>query len=153
MTAIVGVAGPKGFLLGDRRVTDGTGHRWVVPAKVFAGPYLLAGAAGLLACVKRIERAVAKAEHPSELVECVDDESEALALFRGKLWSIDSDEAYELPQKVFAIGSGGDEARAFMAGRGGDDEAAARAALKFVADVRNDCGDGMRLVRAPGRIG
>lgn len=146
MTAIVGVAGAKGFLAGDRRVTQ-CGSRSTVPTKVFAGPYLCAGVCGMLADVFQVKKAIRTAEALEDIQAVLSEDSEALVLKGGKLYCVDSTMVLPMPGPIAAIGSGGDEARAFLAGRRDHTEAGVRAALGYVAGVRCDCGDSVTFAR------
>lgn len=145
MSVIIGTAD---FLIGDRRVSDGSGQRLLPRDKVFGNKRLVAGAVGFYASTAAVRDAVKRgAAKPGDLVHAVCDESEALCLYRGELWVVDSDSVERVRRPYHAIGSGADAALGYLAGCGSWEESACRAALKFTFTRRLDCGDGVRVTR------
>jgi hypothetical protein len=133
----------------DRRVTSGASiYR---PArKVVRGPGVIAAFCGDGAACTRAMRAVASGEgDPHVLAEVCDG---LLVTDEGEIWSLWSKLAERTPSReAFAChGSGFAEAQAFLSGAGSCDPDTVRRALRYVARVRSDCGDGVdgMLVRS-----
>lgn len=143
------IVATRGFMLADRRVSDDTGARLLPQTKVFKSKFgLLAGAAGNLTALLAVRDALkAGAGSPIDLVDLLDEESEALAVQGGKIYYISHMGVNPVSSKVHAIGSGADAALGYLAGAKSQDEAVCRRALRFVFTRRSDCGDGIRLVR------
>ena len=126
----------------DRRVSNGAAvYR---PArKVVRGVGIVAAFCGDgSACVKAM-RAVASGEaDPHALAEITEG---LLVTDEGELWSLWGKLAERTPRReAFACGgSGYAEAQAFLSGAGACDPDTVRRALRYVARVRSDCGDGV----------
>lgn len=143
MTCIIAT---RSLLIGDRRVSDDDGQRHDPITKVFAGPWLLAGGAGTAECIHALREGVKTAGQPSDLTECLDEASEGVALYKGGIWYVTSERARRVTKPFFTIGSGGRCAEDFLAGAGKLDLRALKAAMRYVATRRTDCGDGIRIV-------
>lgn len=143
MTCIVAVAGKDGFICGDRRITA-DGERCPNMVKVFANIGLVVGLCGNASCFWRVARLVKEGRtDPTDLIEAVDEGSSALALAAdGTLWSISEGATWPVRTRSKAIGSGGDLATGYLSALGAWDKKSVRAAQRFVATQRTDCGSG-----------
>jgi hypothetical protein len=115
--------------------------------KVFRNAHLIAAVAGIAACNLAVRDALrAGAETPEDLVPHVDSASYALVLDASRrLWLIQDGRVWPV-KAPYCIGSGSDLARGYLAGARRHDVATARAAQRFVARHRADCGDGADVV-------
>lgn len=140
MTCIVGT--PR-FICADRRLTEDGGAVSSM-IKVARNPWLIAAAAGDAICTLAVKRAVREgARSPDELLEYVGKGSYALVLtWVGLLTLISEGDLWPCRDRVHAIGSGAEQAVAFMHGAGSFTPRIAREAQKFVAKRRADCGGG-----------
>lgn len=143
MTCIVGVGGKDGFICADRRITN-SGERCPNMVKVYANVGLVVGLCGNASCFWQIARIIREGKtDPTDLIEAVDEESGALALTAdGTLWGISEGAVWPVRAKAKAIGSGGDLATGYLSALGTWDKKSVRAAQKFVAGQRTDCGSG-----------
>jgi hypothetical protein len=142
MTCIIGT--PK-FICADRRVTDDGARSRM--RKVYRNAHMIAGVSGVAACNLAVRDALrAGAEKPEDLVPHVDSASYGLVLDDSrKLWLIQDGRVWPV-KAPYCIGSGADLARGYLAGARKHDVATARAAQRFVARLRADCGDGADVV-------
>lgn len=140
MTCIIGTTR---FICADRRITEDGGAVSSM-VKVARNPWLIAAAAGDAVCTLAVKRAVREgAERVSDLLPIVGKGSYALVLaWDGKLELISEGEAWPCRERVHAIGSGAEQAVAFMHGAGAFTPRMAREAQRFVAKRRADCGGG-----------
>jgi hypothetical protein len=126
----------------DRRVSNGPAvYR---PArKLVRGVGLVAGFCGDSAACTKAMRAVTSGESdPDVLAEA----SEGLLVTdEGEIWELWGKIAERVPHRfAFACGgSGYAEAQAFLSGAAACDPDTVRRALRYVARVRSDCGDGV----------
>lgn len=143
MTCIIGVGGKDGFICADRRITSG-GERCPDMVKAYANVGLVVGLCGNAGCFWQVARLIKEGRtDPKDLIEALDDESSALALAAdGTLWGVSEGAVWPVRQQLKAIGSGGDLATGYLAGVGASDKKAVRAAQRFVAKHRTDCGSG-----------
>jgi hypothetical protein len=125
----------------DRRITDGT-TVYAPRRKVVAGDGFVAAFCGDAVAVVRAQRAVRAGEADPEALAQVCDGLAVLA--DGTIWTLWDKVAERVPRaQAFAVqGSGYAEAQAFLSGAGACDTATIQRALKYVARVRTDCGDG-----------
>lgn len=112
--------------------------------KLAKNPWLIAGVAGNAASLLAVKQAVkAGAESMADLVPLVDSGSYALVLlWNGTLELIQERRVWACADRVTAIGSGADLALGFMYGAESCNARVARAAQRFVARRRVDCGGG-----------
>lgn len=127
----------------DRRITEDGGASSSL-VKLAKNEWLIAGAAGLTTSTLAVKRAVrAGAQSAEDLVRYVDTESYALVLlWDGRLQLVSEGTVWPVPDAVAAIGSGADLALGYMHGAGSLSVTCARAAQRFVAKRRVDCGGG-----------
>jgi uncharacterized Zn-binding protein involved in type VI secretion len=125
----------------DRRETGGASvYR---PArKVVAVEGLAAAFCGDAAACVRAQRAVRSGEADPDALAALCDG--LLVTGDGEVWELWCKLAQRLPRRLAwtCHGSGHVEAQAFLSGAGACDEATIQRALKYVARVRTDCGDG-----------
>lgn len=143
MTCIIA---SRRWICADRRLADDDGSSSSI-VKVAKNPWLIAAASGLGTAVLAVKRAVRDgAESPADLLKVIDSNSYALVLSWDGILSLLS-EGMIWPAKlpIAGIGSGSDLAIGFMHGAGSTAPAVARAAQRFVAKRRTDCGDGCDL--------
>lgn len=143
MTCIIAT---RKFVCADRRLAEDGGASSSI-VKVAKNPWVIAAAAGLGTAVLAVKRAIREgAESPADLLEAVGKGSYALVLTWDSTLSLIS-EGVLWPAKlpIAAIGSGADMALGFMHGAGSVAPSVARAAQRFVAKRRSDCGDGCDL--------
>lgn len=137
MTCVIG--SPK-FLCADRKVSC-DGERWPNERKLWVNHALVVACAGNMARIHKVrEMVLAGATDISRFVEPLGDDSHALVLVKGELWEVTSGSMWR-QKDLRCIGTGGDLARGYMEGKP-ITEATARAAQKFVARMRDDCGGG-----------
>lgn len=143
MTCIVGVGGRGGFICADRRITSG-GERCPNMTKVFANVGLVVGICGNAGIFWRVAKLIKEGRtDPKDLLEVIDEDSGALALAAdGSLWGISEGATWPLRRPWSATGSGGDLATGYLGAIGTSDKKNVRAAQKFVAERRSDCGGG-----------
>jgi 20S proteasome alpha/beta subunit len=143
LTCIIGVAGKDGFICGDRRITAG-GERCPNMVKVYANVGLVVGMCGNAGCFWQVARLIKEGRtDPKDLIEVIDEDSSALALTAdGSLWGVSEGATWPVRQKQRAVGSGADLATGYLAALGSSDKKAVRAAQRFVAAQRTDCGGG-----------
>jgi hypothetical protein len=129
----------------DRRVSgeDGSSSSLV---KIAKSRWLIAAAAGNATSTLDVRRAVRKgAQTPEDLIEHVDKDSTALVLLpSGDIHRVESGRVWPAEHGLVGIGSGSDLAVGYLIGlgRSGAREDV-RAAFKFVASRRTDCGGGV----------
>lgn len=143
MTCIVG---SDRWICADRRISSDAGERCPNERKIWHGPYLIAAVAGAARCIHKVRRLVMSgdAAEPEALIDAVTDDSHALVLTRaGRLYEVSEGEAYRR-RGVYCIGTGGDLARGYLEGRALT-LANAKAAQRFVARMRTDCGGGVNV--------
>lgn len=120
--------------------------------KVVRGAGLVAAFCGDSAACVRAARAVARGENdPHTLAEISDG---LVVTDEAVIWELWNKFAERLPRReAFAChGSGFAEAQAFLSGAGACDPDTVRRALRYVARVRSDCGDGVDgLLAVPNR--
>lgn len=128
----------------DRRVTGGTGHRFGPRIKVVRGDGLVAAFCGDGGACEKAARSVRDGETDPHALGALCD---GLLVNTG-IWELNGKLAVRAPRRVkyVAHGSGWAEAAAFLAGCGEHDPAAVRAAIRYVAKMRWDCGDGFDWV-------
>lgn len=127
----------------DRKITSACGKRCARRQKVFANESLIAAAAGENRGVAAVERAVrGGAQAPEALLDAVSDHSEALVLWQGRLWLV-SEGDVQAQAAPAAIGSGGEQALAFLSARGKFRPCDVQDAIRYVFSVRDDCGGGI----------
>lgn len=139
MTCILGTTR---FICADRRIeADGSVSSLV---KVAKNQWLIAAAAGLASATLAVKRAVrAGACNPEDLLEHIDRESYAVVLTHdGRLLCLSEGALWPVQGPAIALGTGGDLALGFMHGAGSFTPRIARAAQRFVAKRRADCGGG-----------
>jgi len=139
MTCIVAT---RDGIWADRRVTSANGTVWRPDRKVARNEALVAGFCGNTGPCDRAMRAVRGGEtDPHELAKVCD----GIVVDARGIWELDSGAAKRVPRRFpYAVaGSGHAEAAAFLAGSGALSEATVRKALRYVARVRYDCGDGI----------
>ncbi len=143
MTCIVAVGGKDGFICGDRRITA-DGERCPNMVKVFANVGLVVGMCGNAACFWKVARLIKEGRtDPQDLIEAVDEDSSALVLTSdGTLWGVSEGATWPVRTRLKTIGSGGDLASGYLAALGSSDKKSVRAAQKYVATQRTDCGSG-----------
>lgn len=143
MTCIVGT---REGLWSDRKISCSSGQACDPLRKLAVGEGYIAGFAGAYEGILAALQAVREGAHLDELAK-VCKTVEGLALCRGKLYVIESGQALRRTQSVYAVGSGGATALAFLAGRGRHRPIDIRAAHRHVARVRDDCGRGVTYLR------
>lgn len=134
------IATPAG-IWADRRITSADGTVWRPGRKIAGNDALVAGFCGSTGPCERARCAVKAGESdPQELAKICD----GLAVNEAGVWELDSGAAKRVPSRFpySVAGSGHAEAAAFLAGAGAADDATIRQALRYVAKVRWDCGDG-----------
>lgn len=143
MTCIVGVGGKDGFVCGDRRITNG-GERCPDMVKVYSNVGLVVGVCGNAGCFWQVARLVKEGRtDPKDLLEVLDEDSGVLALTAdGALWSVGDGAVWPVRRAWATTGSGGDLATGYLGALGVADRKTVRAAQKFVASRRSDCGGG-----------
>ncbi len=143
MTCIVGVGGKDGFICADRRITNG-GERCPDMVKVFANVGLVVGLCGNAACFWQVAKLIREGRtDPKDLIEALDEDSGAVALAAdGTLWGVSEGAVWPVRRPWTTSGSGGDLATGYLAALGAYDRKSVRAAQKFVATRRSDCGSG-----------
>jgi len=156
VTCIVGVAGKEGFICADRRITNG-GERCPNMTKVAANVGIVVGMCGNAGIFWQVTRLVKEGRtDPKDFLEVLDEDSGLVALTAdGALWSINEGAAWPVRKQHTTAGSGGDLAAGFLGARGQVDKKTVRAAQKFVAGMRTDCGGGCdfaSLVKGGGRV-
>lgn len=156
MTCIIGVAGKDGFICGDRRITNG-GERCPNMVKVYANVGLVVGVCGNAGCFWQVAKLVKEGRtDPKDLLEALDEDSGAVALTAdGALWSVGDGAAWPVRKALTTAGSGADLATGYLGALGSQDRKAVRAAQKFVAEKRTDCGGGCdfrTFVKGGGRV-
>ncbi len=124
----------------DRRVTSDDGSAGSL-VKIAKSRWLIAACAGNATSTLDVRRAVRKgAQTPEDLIEHVDAGSHALVLLpSGDVHLIADKRVWPKARGLQAIGSGGDLAIGYLSGAGCSD---IRAAFRFVASRRVDCGGG-----------
>lgn len=145
MTAIV--AG-KGWLAADRLITDEQG-RAEKRTKLAKNKHLIAAACGTGTCILAVKAAVRRgARTPAELQDFVDSESELLvATADGAVWNVSGTEIWKCKPGLHAVGTGGDLALGALISMREYSPTLIRAAFRFVAARRNDCGGGVDIRR------
>ena len=140
MTCIIG---SSRFICADRRITEDGGAVSSM-VKLARNPWIIAAAAGDAVCTLAVKRAVREgAERAEDLLETVSKGSYALVLaWDGRLQLISEGALWPCTDRVHAIGSGAEQAVAFMHGAGSFGARTAREAQRFVAKRRADCGGG-----------
>ncbi len=126
----------------DRRVTGGNGSVYLPSRKVVRGDGIVAAFCGDSgACVKAMQ-AVRAGETDVQALAALCD---GIVVTERARWSLGDGMAIRIPARVpFATdGSGHAEAAAFLTGAAAYDSATIRAAFRYVARVRSDCGDGV----------
>jgi hypothetical protein len=139
------VAG-AGWMAADRRVTSDDGSAGSL-VKIAKSRWLIAACAGNATSTLDVRRAVRKgAQTPEDLIEHVDAGSHALVLLpSGDVHLIEDKRVWPKARGLQAIGSGGDLAIGWMSGytqATGATYTDIRAAFRFVASRRVDCGGG-----------
>lgn len=142
MTCIIGT---RDFICGDRRVTSETGERCPNIVKVYANVGLVVGICGAASSFYDVGRIVREGKtDPKDFVEVMGDHSTALCLTADrKLWWVSDGAAWPVRRPWTAAGSGADMATGYLAALGAVDKVSVRAAQRFVASRRSDCGGGM----------
>ena len=140
MTCIIG---SSRFICADRRITE-DGGALTNMVKVAKNPWLIAAASGLGTATLKVKQAVrAGVQRPEDLLTELDRESYALVLtWDGWLFCLSEGALWPTKGPVYAIGSGAEQAVAFMHGAGSFGARGAREAQRFVAKRRTDCGGG-----------
>lgn len=126
----------------DRRVSNGA-SLYRPARKVVRGPGVVAAFAGDgAACVKAMRAVAAGDTDPHALAEIAEG---LIVTDEGEIWSLWGRLAERTPRReAFACGgSGYAEAQAFLSGAAACDRLTVRRALRYVARVRSDCGDGV----------
>lgn len=139
MTCIIGT---RKFLCADRRVTEDGASSSLV--KLCKNEWIIAGTAGLATANLAVKAAVrAGAESAEDLLPHIDAHSYALVLsWDGRLRLVSEGKVWPTAGACAAIGSGADLALGYMNGAGALTVTCARAAQRFVARRRVDCGGG-----------
>lgn len=125
----------------DRRVTEDGASSSLV--KLSKNAWIIAGVAGLATANLDVKAAVrAGAESAEDLLPYIDAHSYALVLsWDGRLRLVSEGQVWPTTGPCAALGSGGDLALGYMHGAGFS-VTCARAAQRFVAKHRVDCGGG-----------
>ena len=134
----------------DRRVTGGHGSVFAPHVKIIRGDGIVAGFCGDNGPCARAMRAVRDGETDPYALAAISD---GLVVTDRAIWELDGGSATRAPRGVpFLVnGSGYAEAQAFLFGAGACDRATIRRALRYVAKVRVDCGDGMNELLLDGK--
>lgn len=129
----------------DRRVTGAGGALFRPARKVVRGDDLVAAFCGSDAHCSRAIAAVRGGETDLAAIALLSD---GLVVTSAGRWELTSGVATRVPARVpVAVhGSGYAEAQAYLYGAGRFDDETIRLALKYVASVRYDCGDGVDRV-------
>lgn len=131
-------------LWADRRVTNGA-HIYRPGKKLVRGDGLVAGFCGDDAKCTKAMRAVRSGEADPEALAALCDGLVVSERGRGvERWELWNGMAVRAPVRVpfLTHGSGHIEAQAFLSGASACDAETVRRALRYVARVRSDCGDG-----------
>lgn len=137
------------IMAADCRVSDESGARCLPQVKISRNKYLIAGGVGMLTATLAIREAILRgARTPDELCEHLDEASEALCLYKGRIYLIDPTHAAWTRKTAYAVGSGADAALGYLAGARTHSLASCRAAVRFASTRRADCGDGVRVLQA-----
>jgi hypothetical protein len=148
MTCIISTAR---YMCADRRIKDETGERSTM-CKIAKNAHLIAALAGTAACALAIKQAIRDgASTPQDLLVLVDNDSHALVLEpSGARWRIEEGVLWPVSAglSTAAIGTGANAALGYIAGalrgtRRAPPAWLARAAQRFAAKLRDDCGDGV----------
>lgn len=139
MTLIVGT---PTFICADRKITSDGGDKCPARRKVFRNESLSVGVAGWSKAVSDVECLVKTgASSPSTFMSALGDHSSALCLVYGELWLVEEGDVSKCKWPWYCIGSGADLATGFLGARNAmPSRDRCRAALKFVASRRDDCG-------------
>lgn len=147
MTCIV--AG-DGWMAADRCISNDDGSRSKL-IKLAQNPWLIAAASGIATSTLDVKRAIRKgAQLVEDLIDEVDKDSVALVMTRdGHVFRVQEKRVWSEPRGLLAAGSGGDLALGYLAALRIDsyDREAIRAALRFAASRRADCGLGTDIRR------
>lgn len=145
MTCIIAT---RAGIWADRRVTSSGGTVWRPGRKLIGNDAIVAGFCGSTGPCEKAMRAVRAGETDPQALAALCD---GIVVTSSGVWELDSGAAIRVPSRFpYAVaGSGHAEAAAFLAGAGAVDEATIRRALRYVAKVRYDCGDGVDGLAVP----
>lgn len=145
MTCIIAT---RAGIWADRRVTSSGGTVWRPGRKIVGNDSIVAGFCGNTGPCEKAMRAVRGGETDPHALAALCD---GIAVDSRGIWEFDSGSARRVPARFpFAVaGSGHAEAAAFLSGAGAVDETTIRLALRYVARVRYDCGDGVDGLAVP----
>jgi hypothetical protein len=126
----------------DRRVTNSSGSVFTPVRKAVRGSGLVAGFCGDLSACRKAIRAVRDGESNVQAIAAICD---GLLVNSKGVWELSEKFATRVRSSIpFATqGSGYAEAHSFLTGRGSWLDVDVRSALRHVAKVRSDCGDGI----------
>ena len=136
------VIGSPTFICGDRKIMSDGGDKCPSRRKVFRNDYMAVGVAGWSKAITDIESLVRTgSSDPRIFLSSLGDHSSALCLIQGELWLAEEGEVSKCKYPWYCIGSGADLATGFLGARNAmPSRDRCRAALKFVASRRDDCG-------------
>lgn len=139
MTCVVGT---PTFICADRKIMSDGGDKCPPRRKVFRSATMAVGVAGWSKAISDIESLLKTgATDPKTLLYALGDHSSALCLVNGELWLAEEGEVSKCKYPWYCIGSGADLATGFLGARSAmPSRDRCRAALKFVASRRDDCG-------------
>jgi hypothetical protein len=137
------IASPRG-IWADRIITSSEGDRCDSICKVIANPWFVVGFAGPLEAILAGLDLAASEESLDDLALATTKVT-GLAVRRNRLFVLELGKVWPKPRNCafWAVGTGGEAAMAFLAGRGKTRPGDIMAAHKFVAAIRDDCGRGV----------
>jgi len=126
----------------DRRVTGGAGYIFPSHVKILRGDGMVAGFCGSNTDCAKAMRAVQDGETDVQVLAGLCD---GLVVNKAGRWELSEKLAAKAPKRIpfLTNGSGWSEAQSFLVGAGKHDPETVKRAVKYVASVRYDCGDGV----------
>lgn len=145
MTCVIGT---DRWICADRRITSDAGDRCPNERKVWRNAFMIVAGAGAAFRLHKVRDLMAGGlDRIAPLIEACGDDTHVLVLQFAAMRLIEISEGAMYRRKgVFCIGSGGDLARGYLAGRRLTEDNA-RAAQRFAARLRCDCGGGVDFER------
>jgi hypothetical protein len=140
------IATPAG-VWADRKITSDDGARHDPACKVAANLAIVVGFSGDCSAWRRAFDAVRGGEEDVASVATACKGAHGLVVRRGRLWLLEDGLVWPVRlrrgRRHYAVGSGAEQALAWLAGHGANDPEAIRSAHRYVASVRDDCGCGV----------
>lgn len=141
------VVATREYILADRRITQ-DGKICQPRIKIARNAHMLAGTVGNWMCILAVQALMREgADHPNDLMDALDEDSEALCVMRKKIYVIQADKVGICPRPFYALGTGAHAALGFIIGSKTCNPAGIRAAMRFSFTLNQDCGDGINLLK------